>query len=169
MKFLGVSYFVSMFLFSGCAITSNVQDPVSLHTTHGYVFVDFPNGGLASTMRLTSKSEGSEHKLVKRMAEDNSLTFGAWLPEDTYTITEYWDQEVDGLPPVTVTAGRITNMGDLVPMDVGGYEFVLAPYHQNTTRDKLSLVRAEFRGYLADDEAILWTSDRVALCRCSRR
>lgn len=142
---------------SGCALTPSMQDPALLHKTHGYLYVNFPNGGMGWTLRLSSVADGEEFSLAKTR-EETELSYGAWLPEGDYRITEYWDQEVKGLPPVTVKAGRITDLGDMIPLEIGGYEFLLAPYQREYGHKNAQPALTELKPYLISEESILWIS-----------
>ncbi|GAB3367321.1 hypothetical protein GCM10027431_10840 [Lysobacter rhizosphaerae] len=105
------------------------QVPAVLAPTHGYVYLAFPKGG-GDAITVAPVAGGRDLK-VNTPATAVSLpaaqAFGQWLPAGRYRIKQWgvW-QWPDG-PQFEVQAGRVTDLGDVMPVNVGGYQFVVVP------------------------------------------
>lgn len=120
------------------------QVAAELAPTHGYVYVSFPKGG--GEPITVAPVAGGKDWVIDTPAAATSLpaanAFAKWLPAGRYKIRSWraneWPRRIpmvpdklpfawpDG-PEFDVQAGRVTFLGDLVPVNVGGYQFVVVP------------------------------------------
>jgi len=111
----------------GCATVSDpVQNPEQLRTTHGFVRVTLPLAGADTKLALRATNGGAWHELRR----DESLgahVFGSWLPAGEYEIPDLSNLDGSKYLGVRVNAGQMTELGGLVPIQLGGYEVVMLP------------------------------------------
>lgn len=132
-------------------------DPAVLAPTHGYVYVEYPKGGwdsLSARPMDGGKPVAIDMQLdVPRFAD--AKAFGKWLPSGKYQLGS-WDplqKWTDG-PVFEVQAGRVTDLGGFVPVNIGGYQVVLVPVRHSEDRDDLALATKGFQDVLSDPEPI---------------
>lgn len=114
---------------SGCATapaTMPVQNPELLRATHGFVRVTLPVADASSRFVLRAVDGGAEHEL-RRDPALGAQVFGAWLPAGDYAIPELSNKDGSKYLAVPVSAGRMTELGGLVPLHIGAHEIITLP------------------------------------------
>ena len=116
-------------LAASTAAKEKPQVPGELAPTHGYVHVAFPKGG-GDVITVVPVAGGKGLK-IDTVAPAVSLPaaqgFGKWLPSGRYRITQWGVFQWPAGPEFEVQAGRVTDVGDLMPVNIGGYQFVVLP------------------------------------------
>ena len=111
----------------GCATAPEpAQDPEQLRATHGFVRVTLPLGDAQDKVVLRSTNGSAEHQL-RRNESLGMGVFGAWLPAGDYEIPEMFNPDGSKYLGIHVNAGQLTELGGLVPIQLGGYEVVTLP------------------------------------------
>lgn len=128
------------------------QIPAELAPTHGYVHVAFPKGGgQPLTVEPVTGGGGQD---IGTQATALSLThaqaFGRWLPAGEYQVTALGAMKWTDGPTFEVQAGRVTDMGDFVPVNIGGYEVVLLPLDHPEHDGSVEAATASFAALLRD-------------------
>ena len=137
-----------------------------LARTHGYAYVSEPQHIGATTNQLLTSDAAIELK-VQSVATSQRYTFeqrknsattafGAWLPAGEYRITSWGSHDWGDYPSFQVEAGRVTDLGSLVPMSVGGDQFVMLPVHRADQPASVSEAVSEFRSVLAAEAPLTW-------------
>jgi hypothetical protein len=94
-------------------------DAAKLAETHGYVRVSLPQLQAPQTFKLrnlkTKKTIGFKHQ-----PEDGPYSFGAWMPEGEYELP-------DTPGPIAVKRGEMAELGAVLQIQLGGYEYVWLP------------------------------------------
>lgn len=149
-------------LVSAPAVAKKKPEPAPevLAPTHGYVFADLPKGtaGALSVQRLGT--EADPVILWPRDGEEVQRTVGGWLPAGEYRIASY-----DGIgygqdTRIEVQAGRVTDLGTLIPVTAGGYNVVLLPVREDEHERDVDAAVKQFANVLADPAPIRWTPAR---------
>lgn len=140
----------------GCAATNGpAQNPEQLRATHGFVRVTLPLRTAQSKVVFKAVNGGAEYELRR----DNQLgpdVFGSWLPAGEYQVAELSNPDGSKYLPVQVKAGQLTEMGGLVPIQLGGYEFVLLPIrHPEIAADSAHAVE-HLSPYLSTRQSVDW-------------
>ena len=105
------------------------QVAADLAPSHGYVYVAFPRGGgeAITVVPAASKKELRIDTPAAAVGLPAAHAFGKWLPAGRYRIARWglspWRDGVE----FEVQAGRVTDLGELMPVNVGGYRFVVLP------------------------------------------
>jgi hypothetical protein len=132
MKRIGWCLVVMLFGVSTVWSASAKEKPqvaAALAPSHGYVYVAFPKGGGDSiaVVPVGSKKELRIDTPAPAVGLPAAHAFGKWLPAGRYRIARWgllpWR---DGIA-FDVQAGRVTDLGELMPVNVGGYQFVVVP------------------------------------------
>jgi len=157
---------------SGVAAAKKQEAPTAqLAATHGYVVVSFPKGlGLPPSVlyapgavaepelaRFVGVADGkpTEARLQPRPGESNA--WGVWLPAGEYRMSGWGAQEWETDARFQVQAGRITDLGSLLVLDVGGYELQVVPV-ANADLDPVAQRAAKELGpLLSDPQPLQWT------------
>lgn len=158
-----------------CALSGTVsaKKPAAptpqLAATHGYVVVSFPKGlgmaprvlwqneGAPSPVRF-QRADGTGESIGLEQRQGEILSYGAWLPAGEYRIAKWgiddWKQDAR----FDVRAGRITDLGSLLVVDVGGYAIQVVPAPKSAALET-SAERAaqQFASVLADPQPLGWT------------
>lgn len=94
-------------------------DPAKLAETQGFVRVSLPQLQAPATFKLrnlkTKKETGFKHQ-----PEDGPYSFGAWMPEGEYELP-------DTPGSILVRKGELTELGAVLQVQLGGYEYVWLP------------------------------------------
>lgn len=140
------------------------QSPAQLAETHGYTYVGFSKGGAASL--AVKPVDGREDILISEKAPaapvPGAQGFAQWLPAGRYRITAFNGMAWDNGPEFDVQPGRMTNLGDHVPVNVGGYEFVLVPMHTADSEAAVSAAAQPIAQYLKDAAPIRLETPHVS-------
>lgn len=121
----------------GCASAPPTQlDPAAVKGSHGFVAAVAPIGWYAAPPSITLKARASDTKVQLQASGGAFRLYTGWIPAGEYDIEEMFGPGQDSsLPPITVVAGRATDLGGLRLFDVGEYETVLVAFsHPELTR-----------------------------------
>lgn len=151
------SYTIFIFILAGCA-TAPVQNAEQLSKTHGYVFADFPKSGSSGTLIVEAIGTKKTYTFAQRKG---STSGGVWVPAGEYKISSFWGYEWGEYDHIVVEAGRITDLGSLIPIELGGYDFVILPVRSKGAEFAIQAPIAEFKDYLSTSSPILWSPKLV--------
>lgn len=105
------------------------QLPAALAPTHGYVYVGFPKNGL-DPLVVRPTEGGRELKIDLPAAAaplPDAKAYGRWLPAGKYRISGWGALKWEQGPEFEVQTGRVTDLGNYMGVNVGGYQLVLVP------------------------------------------
>jgi hypothetical protein len=142
-----------------------------LAATHGYVYLNDPKYvGAATnlflsddndrTLKVQSVSDKRHYALTPRK-DAGTDAYGLWLPAGDYKIVAWGRHEWGEYPAFTVEAGRITNLGSLIPVSIGANQFIILPIHRTDAPDRVSDAVAEFHDHLTAPAPIDWRPDKL--------
>jgi hypothetical protein len=136
---------------SACASAPVVQSPAELRATHGFVHV--VGGG--ATVHLRSLATGATYDLVSQ-PEHGPYAYGLWVPEGEYEIVGLRSRGGGAYVPLSVRRGRITDLGGIVRLEIGNYEFVRLPIRHPDLDAGLQQAISALRPHLATSEPLEW-------------
>lgn len=144
---------------TGCATAP--QKAEELAATHGFVQVVIPQLGTPlSPLAVRSTAETTLHHL-QPIAEGDGTVRGIWLPAGQYKLAAWVHSRVSDYPAFEVRARRLTNLGTLIPVALGGKEMTLLPV-QDANSEKLGRETAQRLGQLlAEPDALPWRPQEV--------
>lgn len=135
---------------------SDVQDPKALAATHGYVFANFPKA--AEILQVTPAAGGKSIALLVR-AGPGTPSQGRWLPEGDYYVWKWGLSTWSPAQPFHVQAGRVTDLGSLVAIGIGGYARIYVSVRPAEEAQAVDAALREFDAVLADKAPIRWQQD----------
>ncbi len=139
---------------SSVASAHSEQVTPELVSSHGYVLVYFPKG--LGLLEVRPAGGGSTVKLRPRDGADGRA-YGAWLPPGEYHLSN-WNSYLWGdYASFRVEAGRITDLGSLVPFNIGGYQEVVLPLRVEENAGAVDEALKQYGPLLKSKEPILWT------------
>ncbi|MGO1073347.1 hypothetical protein [Lysobacter sp. CA199] len=104
--------------------------PADLAPTHGYVYLAYPRGA-GQAIAIVESSAGGKSIRVDTPAAAAPVTdasaVGQWLPAGHYRIAQWGPTKSPGGSEFDVQTGRVTDLGSVVPVKVGGYQYVVVP------------------------------------------
>lgn len=146
-----------------------------LAATHGYVVVSFPKGlGLAPRIPYANapysspvgfkRLDGAGKVIGVGQRPGEILAYGAWLPAGEYRFAEWEYDEWGEGTRFEVKPGRITDLGSLLVVDIGGYALQVIPAPAMTPLEN-SAARAakQFAGLIVDPQPLAWTPPTTPL------
>ncbi|MBS0225710.1 MAG: hypothetical protein JSS25_05140 [Proteobacteria bacterium] len=139
------------------------QVAADLAGTHGFVFVEAPKGGLGAlyVKSLASGDGAIISTPVGAPTKPAAEQFGYWLLPGRYKVTGWPNHpQADG-PEFEVEAGRVTDLGSMVPVNLGGYEVVLLPVRHPENENDLETAIAPIKALLKNPEPIRWNASSV--------
>lgn len=128
--------------------------------TQGYVLANLPGAEPADTLILESLQDKARHRLAKLAGRDGNAV-GLWLPPGDYKLYKWRDGFMPPYPTITVMAGRLTDMGSLVPIPVGDNDVVLLPLRNDETARNAQAVATGLQAQLQSTEPLPWRVERV--------
>jgi len=137
------------------------KTPEELAATHGYLRLSVPQWEFATELNLTA-SQGKKDSLFPAITKRPGLrSRGGWIPAGQYQLTGV--QGVDGKPwaPITVRAGELTDLGVLLRVPIGGYEYMVVPLVDAALDGEIAEARDSLKSVLKSPEAILWRPDSL--------
>lgn len=147
--------FALLFVLPTVASASKPQLAENLAPTHGYVYVSFPKGGSVQLLTLQSVADKTNYKLQARTDAGKSA-FGLWVPAGEYRVSKWLNHKWGDYPTIQVVAGRVTDLGSLIPLSIGGYDIVVLPVrHPEVAHDVESAIN-QYRSILASTEPVQW-------------
>lgn len=140
------------------------EDPAKLATTHGFVFVQLPlgfqgaNPGKILSLVPAVVKAGAEvtHLLQPRALATGVAALGLWLPAGQYKIEDWKGRWVQGYPVITVRAGHLTDLGQLVPIPIGNKEVVVLPFRNHEVAPGRAAMLAAYPDALSPSKVIEW-------------
>jgi hypothetical protein len=139
-----------MGVLAGCAPQQAVQSPEELRGTHGFVHATLLRGLQGVTLK------GAADHTLRRQPENGATAFGLWVPAGEYDVEGLVARDGSRYTPVTVVAGRMTDLGGLARMEIGGYENVTLPIrHPELDAERQKALQA-LRPHLRDATPIEW-------------
>lgn len=145
---------------TGCATTPRSQMPTEFASTHGYVYANLPGFDGYREITLKSLETNKRHSFIKR-TDSGYAAFGLWLLPGEYQFYSFNGFRLKDYPTINVEARRLTNLGSLIAIPVGGYEKVILPISHPETKNLISNAQVEFSAYLTDSDPINWTVDET--------
>ena len=143
-------------LLSGCAsVPEPVQNADQLKATHGFVRVTLPFGDSQYRPVLQALNGGAQHEL-KRNEALGSNVFGLWLPAGSYEFPELANTDGSKYLAVQVKAGQMTELGALVPIQLGGYEFITLPIRHAEVDADSARALAQLSPHLSNRQPLDW-------------
>ena len=148
-------------LLGGCATTAPpVQNPEQLRSTHGFVRVTLPIAGAGSRVLLRSVKDGTDHEL-RRSESLGTGVFGAWVPAGEYEVSSMRNPDGGRYLTVQVNAGQMTELGGLIPVQLGGYERLTLPIRHPEIAADASRALTQLSPYLKTTQTVEWTPTLV--------
>jgi hypothetical protein len=139
--------------------------PLPIAATHGYVFVQLPRGlkfrKVPTILRLAHVATGEKHGLKVRAINSGVGAIGLWLPAGEYKLDEWEGTRLGEYPTVTVKPGHLTDMGQLVPVAMGGYQIVVLPLRDAEALEGRATVLQEFESSLSAERVIEWQAPNL--------
>ncbi len=124
----------------------------------GYVFIYFPKR--LGVLEVRPVSGGSTVKLRQREGA-GGRAFGAWLAPGEYRLSN-WDTYPWGdYASFRVEAGRVTDLGSLMPYNIGGYQEVVLPLRAAENAHVVDEVFKQYGSLLTSTDPITWTPTSV--------
>lgn len=143
---------------AGCATAP--QKSEELAATHGFVQVVVPHLGSAAPIGVRSTTSSTLHYLPPVAEADGSVR-GMWLPAGQYRIGSWLRSGVSDMPQFEVRARRLTNLGTVLPVALGGREMTLLPVQDANAQRMAAQTAQRLRQHLADQEALSWRVAQV--------
>lgn len=147
----------------GCASAPPVQDAGQLAKTHGFVHATFPVHdpvdtlqGMPDATRLVAVGNSTEYRLTRTTAY-GANAHGLWVPAGTYEVRPLKARNGGAYDTVVVEAGRVTDLGAIVPVPLGNDEVGVVIVQQAEVVAEREAVVAGLRPYLVSAEPIIWS------------
>lgn len=132
---------------AGC--TATVPTRLGPAAGTGLVYANLPGQNVAHSISVRAVNGSSTYPL-DIVHKDGSHVAETWLPSGDYKL-DRWDGLAFGdYMSFHVEAGRVTDLGALVPIDIGSYKFVVLPIRPAGGDNALQAVRTEFASHLHD-------------------
>lgn len=154
MKPLMLAWWMALVL-TGCVTTPVTQAPAQLHATHGFVRVSLPLNHSADVLRLRSVKGGEEYKLIHQ-PDQGPFAFGLWIPAGEYEVAGLLNPDGSKYLSTEVRPGRLTDLGALIWLQIGGYESVLLPIQHPEAVAETQRAVEQLRPYLTASQSIAW-------------
>lgn len=155
------------------AMAKDEPTPAQLAADHGLVTARF-HGTLPATqlgvlmlspptlgLRPAGGRDNGRDDVYLQVRQDNPESFGSWLPAGRYRMASWRLSRWAEGPEIEVVAGRITDLGDLLEVSLGGDDVVLLPITHPEVDSRLDPWRAEVGAHLVSQEALRWQPDQV--------
>jgi hypothetical protein len=139
---------------TGCAQVPTVQSPGELSSTHGFVHVMMPTvqSGYVS---LRAMGKDGQYTLISQPTHGPSA-YGLWVPPGEYQVAGFVNPDGSKYLPVNVSQGRVTDLGGVVQLKIGGYESVWLPIRHPEIAVETQRAIDKLRPHLADAEPLEW-------------
>lgn len=147
---------LSLFLLASTVAAKKVEPGLAeLAATHGYAYVNFPKGtaGLLSVQMIGAKSE----LVLESRPDKGKNAYGAWLKAGNYKISKWGIYKWGDYPSFEIKAGHITDLGSMVPVNIGGYEVIVMPVRHKENAADINLAMEEYSSVLASADTIRWS------------
>lgn len=137
-----------------------IQAAQQFHSSHGLVLATVPQDSLQDKVLLTTRGQADQISL-QRQPELGPQAFGFWLPPGEYEMVGLKKPGGAAFAPIRVERGRITDLGAVITVPLGGYEFaVLAISHPEASAALEAAIR-HLRPLLSSPEILHWRTDTL--------
>lgn len=144
---------------AGCAVTPEpAQFPEQLRSTHGFVRATLPQGtARPEALKLRNVQGGSELALRAHPIHGPG-SFGLWLPEGEYEVPQLLRADGQKYKSIRVERGRITDLGAVVNLQLGAYEFFTVAMDHPEARADLKAALGDLQPHLRGTEPLAWST-----------
>jgi len=127
-------------------------DPAKLVATHGYAYASFSKGGrdVVVVSPVGSKREFRIDMTAAVPPVAGMQASGVWLPAGSYRIAGWGLLKWKDGPTFEVKPGRVTDLGDYVAVNVGGYKTMVMPITQAEHSGGVLAATQSFASLLVD-------------------
>jgi hypothetical protein len=144
-----------------CSAVHAVEPPTLPAATQGLVFASMPGSGPSDTLILQAVRDKTDYRLGGFAAKDGKA-LGKFMPPGDYELVAARGQKLSKTYPlVTVVAGRVTDMGALVFVDLGDSKVVMLPTHNADSQRNLEGALADLGAAFSGSEPVVWRSAKV--------
>jgi hypothetical protein len=128
------------------------QDPAKLVATHGYAYASFSKGGrdVLVVSPVDSKREIRIDMAAAVPAVASMQALGMWLPAGRYRIAGWGFLKWKDGPTFEIKPGRVTDLGDYVAVNVGGYKTMVLPITHAEHQGAVATATQPFAALLTD-------------------
>jgi hypothetical protein len=133
-------------------LLAKTPDAKTLAATQGYVYASFPKAS-RGVLTVAPAAGGREYELTERR-DSGRRGEGLWLPEGDYRLTRWGPHAWEPAPTFHVQAGRVTDLGSLLSLNIGDRQQVLVAMHPAEDAHVIDAALDEFAGALVSREPI---------------
>lgn len=148
---------------SGCAAIKKPvdQNPIEVKSTHGFVYLSRldTDMGYFAEVKIRSRLNGKVYVLQADSFSPKGV--GLWVPAGDYELPDMFSKEGNDYPPILVSAGEMIDLGGLVVFDIGGYEKVMLPVHNQQTADNATGAKLINSSYLGSQDLKSWSPETI--------
>jgi len=140
------------------ALAAKKPEPTAAEraATQGYLRVTMPQWEYAGEFTLTSMQGKKHETFAPELKERNGLaSWGGWIAAGEYQLTGILAADGKPYAPITVRAGEITDLGTLLRVPLGGYEYMIVPLPESNDADA-DAMRARVTPLLKSPQVIRW-------------
>jgi hypothetical protein len=131
--------------------------PAERAATHGYLRATLPQWEFAAEFRVTSIQGKKKETFVPDLKERAGLaSWGGWIAAGEYQITGILGADGKPYAPIVIRAGELTDLGMLLRVPVGGYEYMLVPLDTADSERDAEQARATLAPLLKSQDFIRW-------------
>ncbi|WP_374568847.1 hypothetical protein [Ideonella sp.] len=123
------------------------------HAGQGFLRVSLPWASDNNFILVRRLSDRKEFKLTRQPALGPG-NFGQWVPPGEYEVPVVSDGQP--FPPVVAQAGRMTDLGGMIDIDIGGYEVMTVPFGHTEFAEEARIAAERLAPELSDSEALAW-------------
>jgi hypothetical protein len=127
----------------------------------GYVVMSFPS--LEFPVHVSVRSTEKKDYDVPVLSGTHEPAAGVWLPAGDYRLFRWGGREVGEYPSFHVDAGAITDLGGLVPIEVGAYRGIVVPVRTDATAIATKDAVKALGTLAAQPEPIAWQPSSAPL------
>ncbi len=149
-------------LLAGCAVTPEpLQSPEQLRSTHGFVRATLPPGAVKLEPLKLRNVQGGGELTLRAYPTHGSGSFGLWLPEGDYEIPGLQQAGGQKYSPIHVERGRVTDLGAVLDLQLGAYEYFTVAVSHPEARADLKAALRDLQPHLRSTEPFDWTTSTV--------
>jgi hypothetical protein len=127
-----------------------------LSVDHGYVRVSMPQWELAGDFSLRARDKKRKDFIPPLKERIGTRSYGGWIPAGDYDVLD--SVAVDGSKylAVTVKPGEITDLGVLLRVPLGGYEYMLVPMRDSESEEEGKTLLATLASVVKSPNVNYW-------------
>jgi len=145
---------------TGCQTTPTQQPAKVLSKNNGYVYLNIINPGYYKGVAVRSLKTGEEYELIKYI-EKSIISYGLWLPAGQYTLSKWSGYALKDYAAFTIAIGRVTDLGSLLPVNIGGHELVVLPIRHPEFSSYVNSMTKQFSSELRSLTPLTWSMNTV--------